>query len=404
MFRQFSNQTAQPVRCFNAETEARFAGAALCCAAQVSLSDPGISPALAHLILDTLAELGAAERMQRSAPDAAEQQQAQQASRQSRDGGPPAAVAATQSQLHAARVLLACCASQPRLAPKVAAAFRLDARHLSTAQQVQLLDAVSMLLDANATSASGVSLLLHPGFAPLRRHFHLEAVLEDLVLSAQDPVAVRLAQELGSREMQARGRGFKRAGPAAAGAALSWLLRWPAVAPPPSTHPPTRRLLGACVGGRVPGRRWACSVATSAGGATSALWPSRLTMWDDASGTAHIASRAPAAVAAAGVRLVVPPLCTVTLRAVLHPRASPPPPPPPPHQPTADVPAAPVCAVLPAVRPAAVGQQCGQTFRPAGGGPGQAWSLPLGMLCCWLCGDGHSMHAVQGAPCRWVVW
>lgn len=42
--------------------------------------------------------------------------------------------------------------------------------------------------------------LLH--FAPLQRHFHLEAILEDLVLSSQDPVATRLVQQLGRREMQ----------------------------------------------------------------------------------------------------------------------------------------------------------------------------------------------------------
>ncbi|KAL4452648.1 hypothetical protein ABPG75_008310 [Micractinium tetrahymenae] len=138
---------------------------------EVALDDPAISPALAHLILDTIAELDAAEHAQRGT-------------------------------LQAARVLLACCASQPRLAPKVAAAFRLAAAHLSAPQQGALLDAISSLLDANATSACGVSLLLHPGFAPLRRHFHMEAVLEDLVLSAQDPVAIRLVRELGSREMQ----------------------------------------------------------------------------------------------------------------------------------------------------------------------------------------------------------
>ncbi len=181
---------------------------------QVALSDPGVSPALAHLILDTLAELEAAEHGQRGTPAAAEQhhtQEQQQAppsrAGAARDGPACDGSAATPCQLHAARVLLACCASQPRLAPKVAAAFRLSAGHLSVEQQGQLLDAISALLDANATSACGVSLLLHPGFAPLRRHFHLEAVLEDLVLSSQDPVAIKLVRELGSREMQAGGKG-----------------------------------------------------------------------------------------------------------------------------------------------------------------------------------------------------
>lgn len=183
------------------------------CLVQVALSDPGVSPALAHLILDTLAELEAAERGQ---PAAAEQQQAgeqQQAppsrANAARDGPARDGSAATPCQLHAARVLLACCASQPRLAPKVAAVFRLAAGHLSVEQQGQLLDAISALLDVNTTSACGVSLLLHPGFATLRRHFHLEAVLEDLVLSSQDPVAVKLVRELGSREMQAGGRGIE---------------------------------------------------------------------------------------------------------------------------------------------------------------------------------------------------
>lgn len=103
---------------------------------------------------------------------------------------------------HAAAVLLRCAAEQPRLAPKVsgrlgvrlftrraglalslqphptpncphlslcqvAAAFHLTADQLTEAQQGGLLDAISSLLDASATSASGVGLLLHFG-APLQ--------------------------------------------------------------------------------------------------------------------------------------------------------------------------------------------------------------------------------------------
>jgi hypothetical protein len=97
-------------------------------------------------------------------------------------------------------MLLQCCADQPRLAVKVAQCWDLQVDHFSVEQQVQLLDHISQLLDANATSASGVSLLLH--FRPLLPHFHLEAVLEDLVLSSQEPVATRLVRQLGSRPMQ----------------------------------------------------------------------------------------------------------------------------------------------------------------------------------------------------------
>lgn len=61
-------------------------------------------------------------------------------------------------QAHAAGVLLRCCGEQPRLAPKVAAAFQLTADAFSAAQQEQLLDAISALLDSSATSASGVAL------------------------------------------------------------------------------------------------------------------------------------------------------------------------------------------------------------------------------------------------------
>ncbi|KAI7836357.1 hypothetical protein COHA_009779 [Chlorella ohadii] len=103
---------------------------------------------------------------------------------------------------HAVGVLLRCAAEQPRLAPKVAAAFHLTVDAFSVADQVALLDAISGLLDASATSAAGVALLLHFG-PPVQRHFHLEAVLEDLVLSSQDPVATRFVQQLGSRDMQA---------------------------------------------------------------------------------------------------------------------------------------------------------------------------------------------------------
>ncbi|PRW61071.1 exonuclease mut-7 [Chlorella sorokiniana] len=102
---------------------------------------------------------------------------------------------------HATGVLLRCAAEQPRLAPKVAAAFHMTVDALSVPDQVALLDAISGLLDASATSAAGVALLLHFG-TPVQRHFHLEAVLEDLVLSNQDPVATRMVQQLGSREMQ----------------------------------------------------------------------------------------------------------------------------------------------------------------------------------------------------------
>jgi hypothetical protein len=81
---------------------------------------------------------------------------------------------------HATGVLLRCAAEQPRLAPKVAAAFHMTVDALSVPDQVALLDAISGLLDASATSAAGVALLLHFG-TPVQRHFHLEAVLEDLV-------------------------------------------------------------------------------------------------------------------------------------------------------------------------------------------------------------------------------
>lgn len=60
------------------------------------------------------------------------------------------------------------------------AAFHLTADAFSVTDQVALLDAISALLDASATSAAGVALLLHFG-PPVQRHFHLEAVLEDLV-------------------------------------------------------------------------------------------------------------------------------------------------------------------------------------------------------------------------------
>lgn len=79
-------------------------------------------------------------------------------------------------------VLLRCAAEQPRLAPKVAAAFHLTVDAFSVDDQVALLDAISGLLDTSATSAAGVALLLHFG-PPVQRHFHLEAVLEDLVRS-----------------------------------------------------------------------------------------------------------------------------------------------------------------------------------------------------------------------------
>lgn len=77
-------------------------------------------------------------------------------------------------------VLLRCAVEQPRLAPKVAAAFHLTMDAFPVEDRVALLDAISGLLDASATSAAGVALLLHFG-PPARRHFHLEAVLEDLV-------------------------------------------------------------------------------------------------------------------------------------------------------------------------------------------------------------------------------
>lgn len=83
---------------------------------------------------------------------------------------------------HAVGVLLRCAAEQPRLAPKVAAAFHLTVDAFSVDDQVALLDAISGLLDTSATSAAGVALLLHFG-PPVQRHFHLEAVLEDLVRS-----------------------------------------------------------------------------------------------------------------------------------------------------------------------------------------------------------------------------
>lgn len=117
---------------------------------------------------------------------------------------------------HAAAALLRCCAEQPRLALKVAAAFRVTTDDLSAEEQAALLDAVSALLDASATSSAGVALLLH--FPGLRAFFHMEAILEDLVLSSQDPVATRLVQQLGSRDMQARAPGSTGGGSARGGA------------------------------------------------------------------------------------------------------------------------------------------------------------------------------------------
>lgn len=153
------------------------------CLLQMGLDSKDISPAICHLILDTATDL--------------EHWPPQQPGR-----------AASLARQHAAAVLLRCCQAQPRLAAKVAAAFHLTADDLSVAQQAELLDGISALLDANATSAAGVSLLLH--FRPLLRHFHLEALLEDLVLSSQEAVAIRLARELGSREMQVHGGGGPR--------------------------------------------------------------------------------------------------------------------------------------------------------------------------------------------------
>ena len=143
------------------------------------------SPAICHLVLDNLV-----------VPDSAAglPQQPRQ----------PSHLDGTQLRGQAAHMVLASCAcQQPRLAVKVAVAYRLAAEDFTAAQQCVLLDCIAVLLDANATSACGVALLLH--FAPLRTHFHLEAVLEDLVVSCQDPVALCLVQELGGddgREMQ----------------------------------------------------------------------------------------------------------------------------------------------------------------------------------------------------------
>ena len=155
---------------------------------QEALAAPDISTAICHLILDTVLDLGQA----------------------------PWAAGAS-SQQHAAALLLQCCREQPRVAVNLAQAFSLTDIHLSATQQADLLDGISALLDANATSACGVSLLLH--FPPLRRHFHLEAVIEDLVVSSQEPVAVRLVRELGRREMQVCGGAWGAAAAAAAAAA-----------------------------------------------------------------------------------------------------------------------------------------------------------------------------------------
>lgn len=148
----------------------------------MGLDSNAISPAICHLILDTASDV------QRWPP-------------------PQPAPDALRTRRRATVVLLRCCQSQPRLAAKVAAAFHLAAHELSEAQQAELLDRISALLDANATSAAGVSLLLH--FRSLLRYFHLEALLEDLVLSSQETVAIRLARELDSREMQVRRPGRK---------------------------------------------------------------------------------------------------------------------------------------------------------------------------------------------------
>lgn len=134
--------------------------------------DNAESTSICHLILDTLGDLS------------------EGAAWASRQPSPPAAAAA---------LLLRAAQEQPRLAPKVAATFALRAGDLTEAQSVALLDAISAQLDASGTSASGVALLMHFG-PPVASHFHVEAILEDLVLSSQDPVALRMVQ--GSRQLQ----------------------------------------------------------------------------------------------------------------------------------------------------------------------------------------------------------
>jgi hypothetical protein len=124
---------------------------------QAGLHDPTSIPALCHLILDTAAGLGDQCRSVAAA-------------------SPPLRARAASALLTAVQP-----DSQPRLAPKLAAVFGLAADDFDADQQRQLLDGISALLDANATSATGAALLLH--FSPLRRFFHLEALLEDLILS-----------------------------------------------------------------------------------------------------------------------------------------------------------------------------------------------------------------------------
>ena len=82
------------------------------------------------------------------------------------------------------------CHQQPRHHPST-----LSATLAGPCSQGALLETVSALLDANATSACGVALLLH--FPRLRPHFDLAAVVEDLVVSQQHPVALRLLGALG---------------------------------------------------------------------------------------------------------------------------------------------------------------------------------------------------------------
>ena len=209
----------------------------------------------------------------------------------------PAPAAPSPLRARAAAVLLRCCATQPRLAAKLAATFGLTERDLSAAQRAQALDAISALLDAAATSASGVALLLH--FPGLRRHFHIEAVVEDLVLSSQDQVALRLARELGSREVQVgAAAGWVVGAPVfvcvcvfhmVEACMLGWPTGWqegvaeqppPVERPPACLHPASRQpLLPPCPHARPPARLPACLPArrccwwTAACSTGSCVWP-----------------------------------------------------------------------------------------------------------------------------------
>eukprot|EP00887_Chlorella_sp_A99_P007389 scaffold2.g7389.t1 len=149
---------------------------------------------VAHLAMDVLPPLPSL------GPEAEEAEEA------GAGGAAPAAAAAAEgadaaaaavARRAAAPLFLRCVGPQPRLAVKLAAGYRLALDQFSPAEAAALLDGVSALLDANATAACGVGLLLH--FPPLRPHFELDAVIEDLVVSQQHPVVARLLAPLERR-------------------------------------------------------------------------------------------------------------------------------------------------------------------------------------------------------------